>query len=161
MASNGVFLNPLALSSKSGGYVLVAAPDGREAVYLNGMAQPWSCPPELTEVPIDSVTLAAYHKAASPSAYDPSPSSVRLQPGEEISTPAWAAPGWENCKQVHRVSEGDFTELWNVVFDKPGKYRVRGVYDTSIPKDLAKKYGIRQGPDELRVETSWIDITVR
>ena len=54
---------------------------------------------------------------------------------------------------------GDFAQLDFFVFEKPGKYKVRAVYDR-LQSELARKAGIPIYPHNVLIRTPWISVEV-
>lgn len=78
------------------------------------------------------------------------PAGIMLQPGGSIHSPAWTmdAPGPEIARDS---ATAGLTQLPFFRLDKPGRYRIRAVYDWS---SLGHYNGVR-------VATDWVSIEVR
>ena len=86
-----------------------------------------------------------------------------LQPGESIETKSWSFYSeWEQFKKRPAPQPvGDFAELEFYDLDKPGKYKVRAVYDLAPSRKLMKMRGrIPVAPEEVLVRTPWIQVRV-
>jgi len=84
-----------------------------------------------------------------------------LLPGGSITTPAWAY--WDGRTTPRPKQIGAFAELMGVHLYPAGKYRVRAVYHEAPSQFLLKykkKIGESTTPDEIDVETGFIEVTV-
>ena len=68
-------------------------------------------------------------------ALPPEPSrAIRLEPGQSVVTPPWVYEDPDDAEYPSFIIPrpqriGDFAQLWTYIFYKPGKYRIRLVYD--------------------------------
>jgi len=85
------------------------------------------------------------------------PDVVMVEPGSSVQTRSWFHYGYQDKKAGLPKPEpiGDFSELEYVKFPRPGRYRIRAVYDLSPRKGEKKKYA-----HELRCATPWIDVFI-
>ena len=86
--------------------------------------------------------------------------SFWLEPGKSTATPAMAYQSLYDtwCEGKPRPQPiGDFGEIKGYVF-LPGNYRVRAVFDHSGVVKRRRELGDIPDPDEIRVETPWIDV---
>lgn len=90
--------------------------------------------------------------------YDAKYPVVRLKQGESVTTRSWCAEREpERSPLAVTCPGGGFVELPFFPFDRPGRYRIRAVYN-SAPTRKSKQWA-----DEwsVRVETAWISFEVR
>lgn len=88
-----------------------------------------------------------------------------LKPGASTTTIAWAYrdPDAYADHSQDEAQAGDYTQLWTYRLARPGKYRIRAVYDHEHPKPSAarvKKYGSRLEPWWVKFKTPFIDFEV-
>lgn len=75
----------------------------------------------------------------------------KLEAGESISSPEWA---FVDRAPVRGYTHAPFT------LDRPGRYRIRLVYDYTPLRAATKRLGLPPDPAEFRLETEdlWVDI---
>lgn len=78
-----------------------------------------------------------------------------LEPGDSVETPIWADP--EPVYPRNVVS--GFKEFTGHASFTPGSYRIRAVYDHSLP-DIVAKAGVSARPEAVKVVTPYIKLTV-
>jgi len=101
-------------------------------------------------------------KLATPEEHD---DVVILHAGESITTVPWAYQrASEACRgKPEPEPKGQFAEMYGYVVSKPGKYRIRAVYDIRLTKEERAEYAKRKIPIEpwrTRAETPWIEFSV-
>lgn len=101
-------------------------------------------------------------RAAQPTA---DPPMIKLQPGEIAETKSWFYYSWRdrNRKRPSPQPVGDFAELDFFELDKPGKYKVRAVYNYGMSDSKKAEYRkLGWSYDRhLVVRTPWVEVTVR
>lgn len=134
---------------KSGVYVEVVDQQGRPQVGLP-LPHGWGA----------EKCIKVYSSTGSiPSDMEKARPYVKLSPGESIVSPSWEFV--PSCANSGRPSRDGYADLWQFVFERRGSYRVRAVYD-QVPSQLAIKLTRRRVlPEEIRVETEWIELTAR
>jgi hypothetical protein len=91
---------------------------------------------------------------------------IWLAPGRSTTTFAWADRGTGDytgrAEDDRALGEG-YTQLWSYSFLRPGKYRVRAVYDHARPEsneDFKRKYGTGLAPAWVKVKTPFLEFEV-
>ena len=86
---------------------------------------------------------------------------IELRPGQSIETKSWFFYSMQDKLRNRPTPRpiGDFAQLDFLVFEKPGKYKVRAVYDHQ-QSALARKAGIAIYPHNVLIRTPWIAIEV-
>lgn len=84
--------------------------------------------------------------------YDAKHPWVTLKQGQSVTSVSWCAEREpERSPLTVTCPGGGFVELPFFPFDRPGRYRIRAVYNHSAPKDLQQW----ATPWSVRVETAW------
>lgn len=86
---------------------------------------------------------------------------IKLLPGQSAETKSaffYSIRDEINEKPVPQAI-GDFAQIDFFYFDKPGKYKIRAVYDY-LPRELTRKYKTLISPDDVLVRTPWVPVTV-
>lgn len=74
-----------------------------------------------------------------------------LPPGQSTRTAAWRYPAeLEEGERLGQAVPG-YTQLWHLPLRRPGRYKVRVVYDHEPP-------GRRKNPGQVRFTTPWITV---
>lgn len=82
-----------------------------------------------------------------------------LPPGKALDTPPWVRPRIEGCEEVPVPAPDEFTQLWNYEFREVGRHRIKCVNAELSPRQQAI-LGRKPKPDDVMVETDWLDLTV-
>lgn len=90
-------------------------------------------------------------------------SGIELLPGQSAETKS--AFYYSMQDKIHNRPKprpiGDFAQLDFFIFDKPGEYKVRAIYDRAPTPELNKMRGeLPIFPEEVLIRTSWIKVTV-
>lgn len=90
--------------------------------------------------------------------YDAKHPAVRLKQGESATTLSWCAEHEPERSPLAVTCPGDgFVELPFFPFERPGRYRIRAVYNHASTKEYAKW----ATPWSVRVETNWVTFEVQ
>lgn len=85
-----------------------------------------------------------------------------LAPGASTTTIAWAYhdPDEYADPADEEAQVGDYTQLWTYLLLRPGRYRIRAVYDQEKLIAARQKPGGRREPWQVKFKTPYIDFEV-
>jgi hypothetical protein len=86
---------------------------------------------------------------------------VTLAPGKALVTPPWEPPIWKGCKVQARISQDGYADLYQFIFDEPGNFKVRAVFNNAPDEFLLRKGKYKWNPEEIRVATPWVEVLVK
>lgn len=88
----------------------------------------------------------------------------RLDPGQAVTTPGWIYGGTCGNRKPLPAPVPGYAELWGFKLTKPGRYRMRALYDERPPRTWSKSKRARylkEAPGAVRVATPEIIFEVK
>lgn len=84
-----------------------------------------------------------------------------LPPGKALFTPPWELPIHKDCKVQARTSRDGYADLWQFDFESRGNFKIRAIYDR-LPVDWpTKKRKYAPSPEQIRLETPWVEVVAQ